>query len=133
MQNRSHAVMAQRTEAADGPDDFPTPPWATRAFMEHVLVDEGAFDELTCLEPACGSGHMAMALKEYFGTVKSYEIDQREKHDRTKERYQQRTDIQRSTGDRRAAENRVSRKPAMSAPTIPTTTFRMMPADRRSA
>lgn len=110
MQNRSHAVMAQRTEAADGPDDFPTPPWATRAFMEHVLVDEGAFDELTCLEPACGSGHMAMALKEYFGTVKSYEIDQREKHDRTKERYQQRTDIQRSTGDRRAAENRGEQK-----------------------
>ncbi len=71
MQNRSHAVMAQRTEAADSPDDFPTSPWATRAFMEHVLVDEGAFDELTCLEPACGSGHMAMALKEYFGTVKS--------------------------------------------------------------
>jgi len=30
-QNRSHAVMAQRHEAADSVDDFPTPPWATRA------------------------------------------------------------------------------------------------------
>jgi hypothetical protein len=33
MQNTSHAVMAQRHEAADSPDDFPTPPWATRALI----------------------------------------------------------------------------------------------------
>jgi hypothetical protein len=37
MQNTSHAVMAQRTEAANSPDDFPTPPWATRAFIEHII------------------------------------------------------------------------------------------------
>lgn len=36
-QNTSHAVMAQRYEAADSPDDFPTPPWATRALIEHVI------------------------------------------------------------------------------------------------
>ena len=36
-QNTSHAVMAQRTESPDSLDDFPTPPWATRAFVEHVL------------------------------------------------------------------------------------------------
>ena len=29
MQNTSHAVMAQRTEAKDSLDNFPTPPWAT--------------------------------------------------------------------------------------------------------
>lgn len=28
-QNISHAVMAQRVEALDSLDDFPTPPWAT--------------------------------------------------------------------------------------------------------
>ena len=36
-QNRSHAVMQQRHEAHDSLDDFPTPPWATRALMECVL------------------------------------------------------------------------------------------------
>ena len=68
MQNTSHAVMAQRVEPKDSPDDFPTPPWATRALIEHVLVK----DELrrkSCLEPACGAGHMAKVLKEHFREV----------------------------------------------------------------
>jgi hypothetical protein len=71
MQNRSHAVMAQRTESADSPDDFPTPPWATRGFMEYVIEDRGPFASMSCLEPACGAGHMAKVLKEYFGEVRS--------------------------------------------------------------
>lgn len=69
MQNTSHAVMAQRFEAKDSPDDFPTPPWATRALIEHVLDDKSALITLSCLEPACGEGHMAKVLKEYFGEV----------------------------------------------------------------
>src|SRR3546814_6501707 len=32
-QNTSHAVMAQRVEAHDSLDYFPTPPWATRALI----------------------------------------------------------------------------------------------------
>jgi hypothetical protein len=69
MQNTSHAVMSQRIEAKDSPDDFPTPPWATRALLEHVLGDTKAKRKETCLEPACGAGHMAKVLKEYFGQV----------------------------------------------------------------
>ena len=69
MQNTSHAVMAQRIEPKDSRDDFPTPPWATRALLEHVLDDCHAFQQKTCLEPACGAGHMARPLTEYFGTV----------------------------------------------------------------
>lgn len=68
MQNTSHAVMAQRHEAADSADDFPTPPWATRALIEHVIGAEDARG-LTCLEPACGRGYMARPLAEYFGKV----------------------------------------------------------------
>ena len=64
MQNTSHAVMAQRTEPKDSRDDFPTPPWATRALMEHVIPGHG--EGQTCLEPACGAGHMAKVLREYF-------------------------------------------------------------------
>lgn len=68
MQNTSHAVMAQRHEAADSPDDFPTPCWATRALIEHVIGVEDVRG-LSCLEPACGRGYMAKPLTEYFSTV----------------------------------------------------------------
>jgi hypothetical protein len=71
MQNLSHAVMSQRVEAKDSPDDFPTPPWATRALIEHVLEGKEALAEMTCWEPACGAGHMSKILKEYFATVRS--------------------------------------------------------------
>lgn len=70
MQNTSHAVMAQRREAADSPDDFPTPPWATRALIEHVLGPEDA-KSFSCLEPACGRGYMSRPLAEYFASVDS--------------------------------------------------------------
>src|SRR5215475_7090953 len=71
MQNTSHAVMAQRTEPKSSADDFPTPPWATRALVEYILEDKESLTDLTCLEPACGAGHMAKALKEYFRQVHS--------------------------------------------------------------
>lgn len=70
MQNKSHAVMAQRIEPADSPDDFPTPPWATRALLEHVIGPERVRG-LSCLEPACGRGYMARPLAEYFGAVEA--------------------------------------------------------------
>ena len=71
MQNTSHAVMAQRTEPKDSPDDFPTPPWATRGLIEHILDDKTELASLSCLEPACGAGHMAKVLNEYFGEVRA--------------------------------------------------------------
>ncbi|PSL21644.1 SAM-dependent methyltransferase [Shimia abyssi] len=74
MQNTSHAVMAQRTEARDSLDNFPTPPWATRALLEHIIEQGGHTDHLTCLEPACGAGHMAKALGEYFGNVAASDV-----------------------------------------------------------
>lgn len=63
--------MAQRVEPADSADDFPTPPWATRALLEHVLEDKFGLRARTCLEPACGAGHMAKVLKEYFDEVQA--------------------------------------------------------------
>ncbi len=62
--------MAQRIEAADSPDDFPTPPWATRGLIEYILDDKSALKRMTCLEPACGAGHMAKVLGEYFREVR---------------------------------------------------------------
>jgi len=65
--------MAQRIEPPDSLDDFPTPPWATRALIEIVLKRYSLCD-LTCLEPACGAGHMAKTLQEYFREVISSDI-----------------------------------------------------------
>lgn len=73
-QNTSHAVMAQRAEPKDSLDYFPTPPWGTRALMEHVLKAGASWKSLSCLEPACGEGHMARALSEYFKTVYAADI-----------------------------------------------------------
>src|ERR1700732_3921459 len=58
-QNTSYAVMAPRIEAQDSLDDFPTPPWATRALIEHVLGGKKRVKSQVCLEPACGFGEMA--------------------------------------------------------------------------
>src|ERR1019366_5820583 len=73
-QNTSYAVMAQRIEAQDSLDDFPTPPWATRALIEHVLGGKKRVKSHVCLEPACGAGHMAKVLSEYFGKVQAADI-----------------------------------------------------------
>lgn len=64
--------MAQRSEPRDSLDDFPTPPWATRALIEHVIQRD--VGDRTCLEPACGAGHMSKVLSEYFGTVTSRDV-----------------------------------------------------------
>ena len=64
-QNTSHAVMAQRFEAKDSLDDFPTPPWATRALLEHVIVSKN-FPHHSAWEPA--------VLKEYFGQLDASDI-----------------------------------------------------------
>src|SRR4051794_27246804 len=75
-QNTSSAVMAQRVEAHDSLDDFPTPPWATRALIKHVLFPYlGGFApdqqvaRMRCWEPACNRGYMARPLVEYFKRV----------------------------------------------------------------
>ena len=72
-QNTSHAVMSQRDPASDKLDFFPTPPWATRALCER-LIASGVHRLETVWEPACGAGHMARPLKEYFTTVVGSDI-----------------------------------------------------------
>lgn len=74
-QNVSSAVMQQRTEVNDSLDDFPTPPWATRALCEWLIMnvhgggDTQRISDLTCREPAANRGHMVKPLRQYFGHV----------------------------------------------------------------
>lgn len=70
-QNVSTAVMQRRVEAHDSLDDFPTPPWATRALIEWIIQNVGGEEvhNLTVREPAANRGHMVKPLREYFGNV----------------------------------------------------------------
>ncbi len=72
-QNRSSAVMAQRIEPGDSLDYFPTPPWATRALCER-LEKKSPLHLQSVWEPACGEGHMARPLAEYFDRVHATDV-----------------------------------------------------------
>lgn len=70
-QNRSSAVMHQRSEAHDSLDDFPTPPWATRAAIEYGIMPlldkpERGIHRMTAREPCANRGYMVKPLQEYF-------------------------------------------------------------------
>jgi hypothetical protein len=72
------AHMAGRVHPAGDLDFSPTPPWATRALIERVLRHaerEKVCKFQTAWEPACGEGHMAEVLREYFRKVVATDID----------------------------------------------------------
>lgn len=75
MQNRSSAVMQQRIDPPDSLDFFPTLPFATRAFCEHVLprLPDFSFDA-TAWDPGCGKNDMVRPLKEYFARAVGSDI-----------------------------------------------------------
>lgn len=65
-------LSAHRVSPDSDPDFYPTPPWAARAGAELVLqLDPRA---RTVWEPACGAGHMAHGLRDYFPTVHMSDI-----------------------------------------------------------
>lgn len=72
----SRAIMASRVEADDSLDYFPTPPWATRALIDLVLFEALSIEvkDAIAWEPACGEGHIAEVLSEYFREVVASDI-----------------------------------------------------------
>ena len=61
------SVMSSRREPPDSLDFFPTPPWATRALLSHVLgLTSDEFLSSSAWDPCCGEGHMIGPLAEYF-------------------------------------------------------------------
>lgn len=73
-QNLSSAVMQQRSEPHTSLDDFPTPPWATRALCDWIQDRGYQTHDMTCREPAANRGHMVKPLREYFGEVEASDI-----------------------------------------------------------
>jgi hypothetical protein len=72
--NLSSAVRQQRHEAPDSLDDFPTPPWATRALLRQLRSRWGPLTDRTAWEPCCNRGHMARPLAEEFGRVHATDL-----------------------------------------------------------
>lgn len=70
----SRAIMNSRIEPPDSLEFFPTPPWATRALCEIVLGADVIGRSNGAWEPACGEGHMAETLREYFPVVLASDI-----------------------------------------------------------
>lgn len=74
--NGARSMAPGRQEPSGSLDFSPTPPWATRALIEHVLpamlVSRASLT--TVHEPACGEGHMAEVLREYFRHVEAVDI-----------------------------------------------------------
>lgn len=73
-QNTSNAVMATRIEPRDSLDDFPTPPWATRALCEWIRSMGYDTQSMICREPAANRGHMVKPLQEYFQHVEASDV-----------------------------------------------------------
>ena len=74
--NGARAIMSSRVEADDSLDYFPTPPWATRALIRHVLIErlKRVLQQDSACEPACGEGHIAEVLSEFFAEVDAGDI-----------------------------------------------------------
>lgn len=68
--------MQQRSEANDSLDDFPTPPWATRAICRFVAerLSPMRLGDLTAREPCANRGHMLRPLQEYFAEVDASDV-----------------------------------------------------------
>jgi hypothetical protein len=70
----ARAIAPTRVEPDDSLDFFPTPPWPTRALIEHVFPQIGARSRGIAAEPACGEGHIAEVLREYFPQVRASDV-----------------------------------------------------------
>lgn len=74
MSNTSAAVMQKRSEPTDSLDDFPTPPWATRALCRFLAAEGFVLANLTCREPSANRGVMVKTLEEEFAEVSGADI-----------------------------------------------------------
>ena len=73
-QNKSTAVMQRRIEAHDSLDDFPTPPWATRAVCDWLKNSGWKLHAMSVREPCANRGYMVRPLEEYFGFVAASDV-----------------------------------------------------------
>ena len=67
-----YAVLQRRRTKGETIEDFPTPPWAGRALIEHVIGD--CWREDFAWEPACNRGYLVRGIRDYFTQVRLSDI-----------------------------------------------------------
>lgn len=77
MASRAAVELELGAPGGDPLDYFPTPPWAARAGGELLARLDPLLARRTCWEPACGGGHMAHGLADYFRRVDASDIEDR--------------------------------------------------------
>lgn len=60
------AMVTRHVSYDEFKDDFPTPPWATRAMLMYGVPSSVRVRGRTVREPACGRGHMVRVLRDEF-------------------------------------------------------------------
>jgi hypothetical protein len=73
-QNTSTAVMQARVEAHDSLDDFPTPPFATRALIRFLVELGYPLNRQKAWEPCCNRGFMVAPMREIFASVRASDV-----------------------------------------------------------
>lgn len=69
------SVMQSRSTPSLGLDYFPTPPWATRAFLREIFIPRSGLNRGdSAWDPAVGEGHMFHVLKELFVDVHGSDV-----------------------------------------------------------
>lgn len=66
--------MQQRSKELDSLDDFPTPPWGTRALLTFLADRHLINSTMSAREPAANRGYLARVLGEVFGRVEASDI-----------------------------------------------------------
>lgn len=64
MNTKNSNRMIARRSPKSAKDDFPTPPWVTRALFKYVIPADWIQIGDRVLEPACGRGHMHRTIVE---------------------------------------------------------------------
>ncbi|GJD76579.1 Eco57I restriction-modification methylase domain-containing protein [Methylobacterium goesingense] len=65
------STRSYRTASRAAADFYPTPPSVTAALLQNYPFANQRLSDLTCLEPACGEGHMSKVLQKSFKRVVS--------------------------------------------------------------
>ena len=66
--------MQQRVEAPDSLDDFPTPPWATRALIRFLIAAGYPVASQAAWEPCANRGFMVRPMLESFASVRASDV-----------------------------------------------------------
>ena len=70
---KAQEFIPRKQGSGNSLDNYPTPPWATRALIHHVL-EHGEIEGELVLDPCVGAGHMAKILEQHSSKVHAVDV-----------------------------------------------------------